>query len=876
MQYENSGSLLDRVSNIPGAFGRFNNWLMWMGELTSYGRYTKIPYQVDGSMMRASPTNPEQWAGMQQSFNAVNGLRNKGASECGMGFVITRETGLICIDLDDPQKCANPEKAATVQHAILEAFVGTYREKSPSGTGWHIWFYGVLPEGRDSMTLKSKAGIEVYAAKRFMTMTGDIANWGGTDVVPQNEQLQWLVALMVDINGGALPSPVADNAVDQDDSEALGRRTDLTDIQVINTCVRNNSVWNRAASGDLKPDKSENAQIVIGDIDKVTGSIEQIRRIFQMTPLRKQAYGDTPEAEIDRKFEFWIKRARADNQGILEKIEKGREEFAAYNERVAAEEAEKMQEEIAARNSYRNIQADVAKQQYDASAVQAVAPEVHRSEDGHFRVLFKNGPQKISEYATSTPPGVLTGIVQDIQHRVTQRASLDFAIAAAFGIFAGLCGHAYRCERVNGALYMLILGRSGQGKEAPETARSAMEHDLLNCGMKRDAFAGLGGQSNITSSQGLHRELEKQKTYYMIIGEGTEWLRNVVSTKTGPFADVKRYVLDLYGKNSHAGSVNPSKVVNKDNVLNRVHAPAMSLLLEGERSTYDEVLGDDAYLTSGFAARFIHVEGPDVLIPKNRNYSGHYSPGVINWLRSAIPLWQQMYSQQQMISDALNQADGEPPAISNDQRNNAHIHVGMTNDCYAHHYAFDDELDAFIHGLDSQMASVFNRLVPNVLRVAVLCAASVNPQGPVITKEIYLWAQEFVLRGLTRIKLKMEKGEVGSGDGRIRQIILEDITTWGKMTQETRHSVLVGHFPRKSNAVITALSLTRSMPVSVLSRRTNTKIARHNPGTGGSTAKMHNILIAMEQQGDISVHQSFEFNGVKFDGKMVMLPIDED
>ena len=65
-------------------------------------------------------------------------------SYTGLGFVFTREAGIVGVDIDH---CIVDGALNETAAAILEKLPPTYIEVSPSGTGLHIFLRGTMPEG---------------------------------------------------------------------------------------------------------------------------------------------------------------------------------------------------------------------------------------------------------------------------------------------------------------------------------------------------------------------------------------------------------------------------------------------------------------------------------------------------------------------------------------------------------------------------------------------------------------------------------------------------------------------------------------------------------------------------------------------------------
>lgn len=159
--------------NVPPEMKKFNNWVLWKleprinpktkkPELDESGKekMTKVPYS--DNMNKASISDPSTW----RSFSSVVGTFNYPKYKFnGIGFIFTKETGLIFIDMDHVR---NTEKISP--EALEEInLLNSYTEVSQSGTGIHVIGKGTMPTAGNR-----KGNREMYSDKRFGAITGDI------------------------------------------------------------------------------------------------------------------------------------------------------------------------------------------------------------------------------------------------------------------------------------------------------------------------------------------------------------------------------------------------------------------------------------------------------------------------------------------------------------------------------------------------------------------------------------------------------------------------------------------------------------------------------------------------------------------------------
>jgi primase-polymerase (primpol)-like protein len=136
---------------VPSAMTRRPQWV----------RHTdrKVPLSVAGAKVRpASSTAPETWA----SYSAVN----RSSAGAGLGFVLSFMDRLVCIDLDHALFDGELRPWA---RRIVDGLPETYIEVSPSGTGLHIWGFGIVERGRRIRS--GESAVEIYDRGRYITVT---------------------------------------------------------------------------------------------------------------------------------------------------------------------------------------------------------------------------------------------------------------------------------------------------------------------------------------------------------------------------------------------------------------------------------------------------------------------------------------------------------------------------------------------------------------------------------------------------------------------------------------------------------------------------------------------------------------------------------
>lgn len=148
------------IQAIPRYLKERKQWVVWQYEQRGEGKPTKIPYQANKHLKKASTTNEETWSTYS---DAVEALADHHFD--GLGFVFAEDDGVVGIDLDN---CFE-DNVLTDEAEVWVDKANSYTELSPSGNGLHILVLADY-EGKGQNTSIG----EIYNEGRFFTMTGDV------------------------------------------------------------------------------------------------------------------------------------------------------------------------------------------------------------------------------------------------------------------------------------------------------------------------------------------------------------------------------------------------------------------------------------------------------------------------------------------------------------------------------------------------------------------------------------------------------------------------------------------------------------------------------------------------------------------------------
>lgn len=200
-------------NSIPSELKALPQWIVWRTQKKD-GRYTKVPYQVDGE--GAQTNNRRTWSTFATAVKFY--LQD---DYDGIGFVFSRQDNYIGIDIDN---CVADGKINGFATEIVDTF-DSYTEFSPSEKGLHIIIKGNLPQNVLGTGRKNtQHGLEIYSYGRYFTFTGNREN--SNDVYDRTDEL----------------SEVFEKYFD--DSDIQGR-VNLADFENDEIKISNESLWER-------------------------------------------------------------------------------------------------------------------------------------------------------------------------------------------------------------------------------------------------------------------------------------------------------------------------------------------------------------------------------------------------------------------------------------------------------------------------------------------------------------------------------------------------------------------------------------------------------------------------------------------------------
>ena len=228
---------------IPAELRILDRWICWKHEMRNQ-KPTKVPYNAT-SLKRASCENPSTWT----SFEIAKKCYLEHPEFDGVGFVFSASDNFTGVDLDDCLTEGNDLENWAIP--ILDLFMPTYCEISPSGRGLKLWVKGGKSEKwkRDGGGyLCRKGNVEVYSEGRYFAVTGRICDAEATEITENQEGLDSLF----DLVWGTQEKPESQRVV-------FSKKVDESDEEILKRALESDGKFSQLWGGDFSnyPSPSE-------------------------------------------------------------------------------------------------------------------------------------------------------------------------------------------------------------------------------------------------------------------------------------------------------------------------------------------------------------------------------------------------------------------------------------------------------------------------------------------------------------------------------------------------------------------------------------------------------------------------------------------
>jgi hypothetical protein len=667
---------------FPEELKAYPQWVLWREAQKPDGEYTKVPVNPHDGTLAAS-NNPLTWSTFDIAFASSKRLI------CGIGFMLAESDPYAFIDLDDPRRIKkgrlirSEDECSAIDLRQIKIFdtFDSYSERSPSGKGLHIIVKGSVPSGR------RRDEVEVYSSLRFMTMTGD--TFSDKPIAERNDLLRVLWEEIGGKNNDQTEIRESEQKYDDRDIYEQARQAVNGDKFLL--------LWNGDWISAGYSSQSEADFSLINMLGFYSRNVSQIKRLFYISAL-----GQRDKAKRKNYIEKMIQRSFDNQPAFID--------FAELDANLKKELDVKSNE--------------------------------HATPNPYLGPLFGNVPDP--EYDYTTPPGLLGEIAQFIYESAPRQVK-EIALAASIGLMAGICGRAYNVSSKGLNQYVLLLAKTGTGKE---TVASGIDKIMREVRVQCPSAVEFLGPSAIASGQAIIKHLAKQPCCVAIVGE----FGLVMQSMCSEHADankilLRKTLLELYMKSGSQDTLRATWYSDKRDDTPSVASPAFSILGESTPSTYYTGL-DESMIAQGLLPRFMVIE-----------YNGQ-RPQFNKKHASVKP------------SEAFITRVSE--LCENCHSLMAHgrvVEIQLDSDAEAFLDEYEKKTTDSINNSDLVLANeLWNRASLKMVKLAALIAVGNNPYAPLVSLPDIKWAHDLVERDISAVFKRFDTGEIGRETGEGNQL----------------------------------------------------------------------------------------------------------
>lgn len=701
---------IEKFKNIPQELKELRQWCLWRSVDIGAAKPTKIPYSINGN--KASVTNPSHWSSFDEAMAAYSG-----GSYSGIGFVFSSVDPFTFIDLDHSD---NPEVSKR-QHEIYGTF-NSYSELSPSGQGLHIIVKGSVPQGR------RRNCIEIYSNERYATFTGNVYC---------NEPIKECQAELMELwesLGNEKPQQF----------NFSGEEEKISDKEIIRIAseAANGDKFQRLYNGDwggLYPSQSEADFSLINMLAFYTKNKAQVVRIFRMSALgkrdkagRSDYIGKILNSSFDREL------PPIDMDALKIEVEKEIRESSLTVKPVPHKNSDEGSTPSSPTIYNHNHNAGAS---YNGSA---------SAFDAEGLGSTPSAPSNIKPFKSKhmeCPPGLLGEIAQFI-YAAAPRPVPEIAIAAAIGLMAGICGRAYNVSSTGLNQYVLLLAKTGRGKEAIQSGISKI---IAAVRQQVPSIEECIGPDEIASGPALYKYLNKNQSFVSVLSEfGLRLASMSDGHGNGANVSLRRMILQLYSKSGFNDVAHPSIYSDKDKNIAAIPSPAFSILGESTPHTFYRNLNEEM-ISEGLLPRFLLIEYDGERVTENVNHA------------KAVPDPQLIDKLAQIAANAATVQNSQPRRV---------ITVNFSGEALAMSSAYSHRCDIYINNKNNNevVIELWNRAHLKVLKLAAIVSVGINMWNPTIEKEHMEWAISMVDDDIKTLTQKFASGKIGANTQEIKQI----------------------------------------------------------------------------------------------------------
>jgi len=714
------------LERIPKELRELDQWVCATAD--------KLPVNAINGF-NASPTNSKTWSTFEKA------LANKKFPH--IGFVLSEKDPYTIIDLDDPydpkKKWTDEEREshAALNQNIINMFE-SYTEISQSGNGVHIIVKGSIPKGVNRDT------VEMYSTQRYMICTGNIMK--DLPIVNYQDALDNMYSQMK-----ALSASV--------ELEELGATEDDNDIISMAMGAANGAKFTELCNS--VPDGIQNSEMdlaLLSIIAFYSDSNEQCRRIFRLTERGKR----DKVIKNDKYLDYTLQKIRAnqpkpvDLEATKAMAQNMMKNMAA--KRYAQDTNVSAEEMGITENDYEHLKVPQGAIILDEGYGNLTMMKQGKLKDTFSKTMqdriARVDPVIVTAQLSAEDlfPDGLVGRVAKYIYESAPRPVPEIGLMASLGYLAGIVGQRYNVSGTGLNQYLILLAKTGVGKEGISSGIDRLNNQIRKQVPGVEQFRG---PAAFASGPALVKMMSEKSTFLSILGEFGITLQQLCDPRAnGAQVTLRAALLDLYQKSGKETILRASVYSDKEKNTDDVESPALSLLGESTPETFYEGLSEH-HISDGLIPRFVILE-----------YKGKRP--YLNEENGFKP-------DDALIDDLVELVSAVLTMVANKQ----HIDVTFTNEAAVLSKAYEMRTTDVINGsANPVLCQLWNRSHLKLLKLAALIAVGNDIHNPVIDVKCFNWAQSFVESDIAAIMTRFEKGDVGSGEAKQYQDMVQLIKNY--------------------------------------------------------------------------------------------------
>lgn len=423
------------------------------------------------------------------------------------------------------------------------------------------------------------------------------------------------------------------------------------------------------------------------------------------------------------------------------------------------------------------------------------------------------------------PPGLM-GDIMDFIYASSYLPVKEIALASAIGLMAGICGRPYNINGTGLNMYVLLLAKTGRGKEAVGSGISKIMKKLTQMspdGKTIPAAENFIGPAEISSGVAILRRLSdvNKRCFVSIIGEFGLKMQQLSSPRASTAeTTLKKTLLDLYNKSGAMDVFGGSAYAEADKNIPLIPNPSVSILAESTPSTFYGAINENL-IRDGLLPRFLVIEYTGARVYDNEG-SMHEKPSS-----------QLIEKITDLCLNSLNL-----------QRKEMVVDIDIVPEAQEFLRTISRNITDLINGTENDtLAELWNRAHVKTLKLAALTAVGNDMHFPKIDLPTAQWAFNIIAHDVYNITGRFVRGEVGQDTNQVSQM--------NKLIEVTREYLTKPYDALKGYDIKQTMHEARIIPHSYYSRRLLPVSAFKHDLSGGANAALNRTIKMLIADGDL-------------------------